>query len=430
MTPVPNAQSGLNDWLNHLMAIHPTEIDMGLGRVAAVAKVMELDSLGGTKVVTVAGTNGKGTTCAMIEAIMRKAGQRVGVYSSPHMLKYNERVRIDGVDASDEALIEAFCAIDAARGDISLTFFEYATLAGLYLFKQAKLDLVLLEVGLGGRLDATNIIDADIAVITAIDIDHQEYLGDTRELVGREKAGIMRAGRPVVIGDPDLPASVVEYAESIGAKMVRVNHEFSYQASETDWCFELGDMPQSSVPQFSLSGLPLPTLPLANAATALAVVQQLLALQFVTEAARTSIAAGLSGAKLTGRLEVVSEQPKIILDVAHNPHAAAYLTQRLEAYKGKRIFALCGMLKDKDCRAVLGLLEDQIHAWYLTDLNCERSAKAQDLLSYVSGDKAAYGFASVEQAYRALKPEIGQSDVVIVFGSFYTVAEFKQLDLS
>lgn len=316
MTPVPNAQSGLNDWLNHLMAIHPTEIDMGLGRVAAVAKVMGLDSLEGTKVVTVAGTNGKGTTCAMIEAIMRKAGQRVGVYSSPHMLKYNERVRIDGVDASDEALIEAFCAIDAARGDISLTFFEYATLAGLYLFKQAKLDLVLLEVGLGGRLDATNIIDADIAVITAIDIDHQEYLGDTRELVGREKAGIMRAGRPVVIGDPDLPASVVEYAESIGAKMVRVNHEFSYQASETDWRFELGDMPQSSVPQFSLSGLPLPTLPLANAATALAVVQQLLAEQFVTQAARTSIDAGLSGAKLTGRLEVVSEQPKIILDVA------------------------------------------------------------------------------------------------------------------
>ncbi|QYJ96234.1 bifunctional tetrahydrofolate synthase/dihydrofolate synthase [Shewanella alkalitolerans] len=430
MTPVPNAQSGLNDWLNHLMAIHPTEIDMGLGRVAAVAKVMGLDSLEGTKVVTVAGTNGKGTTCAMIEAIMREAGQRVGVYSSPHMLKYNERVRIDGVDASDEALIEAFCAIDAARGDTSLTFFEYATLAGLYLFKQAKLDLVLLEVGLGGRLDATNIIDADIAVITAIDIDHQEYLGDTRELVGREKAGIMRAGRPAVIGDPDLPVSVVEYAESIGAKMVRVNHEFSYQASETDWCFELGDMPQSSVPQFSLSGLPLPTLPLANAATALAVVQLLLAEQFVTEAARTSIAAGLSGAKLTGRLEVVSEQPKIILDVAHNPHAAAYLAQRLEAYKGKRIFALCGMLKDKDCRAVLGLLEDQIHAWYLTDLNCERSAKAQDLLSYLTGDKAAYGFASVEQAYQALKPEIGQSDVVIVFGSFYTVAEFKQLDLS
>ncbi|CAM4090105.1 bifunctional tetrahydrofolate synthase/dihydrofolate synthase [Shewanella aquimarina] len=425
MTSLPNAQSSLNDWLTHLIAIHPTEIDMGLGRVSAVARTMGLDSLAGTKVVTVAGTNGKGTTCAMIEAIMRQAGLRVGVYSSPHMLKYNERVRIDGLDASDEALIEAFCAIDAARGDISLTFFEYATLAGLYLFKQAGLDLVLLEVGLGGRLDATNIIDADIAVITAIDIDHQEYLGDTRELVGREKAGIMRAGRPVVIGDADLPASVVDYAESIGAKMLRVDQEFSYQASETDWRFKAAEPSH-----LSLSGLPLPSLPLANAATALAVVQQLMCQQFETEQARIAIATGLKEAKLAGRLEVVSEQPKIILDVAHNPHAASYLADRLRAYEGRRIFALCGMLKDKDCRAVLSLLDDQVHAWYLTDLNCERSAKAQDLLSYLSGDKAAYSFASVEQAYQALKPEIGQSDVVIVFGSFYTVAEFKQLDLS
>ncbi|MCG9723084.1 bifunctional tetrahydrofolate synthase/dihydrofolate synthase [Shewanella sp. Isolate7] len=425
MTSLPNAQSSLNDWLTHLMAIHPTEIDMGLGRVSAVAKIMGLDSLAGTKVVTVAGTNGKGTTCAMIEAIMRQAGLRVGVYSSPHMLKYNERVRIDGLDASDEALIEAFCAIDAARGDISLTFFEYATLAGLYLFKQAGLDLVLLEVGLGGRLDATNIIDADIAVITAIDIDHQEYLGDTRELVGREKAGIMRAGRPVVIGDPDLPASVVDYAESIGAKMLRVDQEFSYQASETDWCFKA-----AGPSHLSLSGLPLPSLPLGNAATALAVVQQLMQQDIESAQARLAIATGLKEAKLAGRLEVVSEQPKIILDVAHNPHAASYLAKRLSAYEGRRIFALCGMLKDKDCRAVLSLLDDQVHAWYLADLNCERSAKAQDLLSYLGGDKAAYGFTSVAQAYLALKPEIGQSDVVIVFGSFYTVAEFKQLDLS
>ncbi|KIO35772.1 bifunctional tetrahydrofolate synthase/dihydrofolate synthase [Shewanella sp. cp20] len=425
MTLLPNAQSSLNDWLTHLMAIHPTEIDMGLGRVSAVAKTMGLDSLAGTKVVTVAGTNGKGTTCAMIEAIMRQAGLRVGVYSSPHMLKYNERVRIDGLDASDEALIEAFCAIDAARGDISLTFFEYATLAGLYLFKQAGLDLVLLEVGLGGRLDATNIIDADIAVITAIDIDHQEYLGDTRELVGREKAGIMRAGRPVVIGDPDLPVSVVDYAGSIGAKMLRVDQEFSYQVSETDWCFKA-----AGPSHLSLSGLPLPSLPLANAATALAVVQQLMRQQFETEQARIAIATGLKEAKLAGRLEVVSEQPKIILDVAHNPHAASYLAKRLRAYQGRRIFALCGMLKDKDCRAVLSLLDDQVHAWYLADLDCERSAKAQDLLSYLGGDKPAYGFTSVAQAYLALKPEIGQSDVVIVFGSFYTVAEFKQLDLS
>ncbi|MFV7783015.1 bifunctional tetrahydrofolate synthase/dihydrofolate synthase [Shewanella marisflavi] len=421
MTPVPNAQSSLDTWLAHLLAIHPTEIDMGLSRVSAVAKTMGLESLGSTKVVTVAGTNGKGTTCAMIEAIMTQAGQRVGVYSSPHMLKYNERVRINGVDASDEALIEAFCAIDAARGATSLTFFEYATLAGLYLFKQAKLDLVLLEVGLGGRLDATNIIDADIAVITAIDLDHQEYLGDTRELVGREKAGIMRTARPVVIGEPDLPETVVEYGHAIGAQMVRVDHEFSYQATESDWCFSANE---AVLGNLLLPDLPLPTLPLANAATAVAVVSLL-----ETELPRGAIDSGLNRARLSGRLEVVSEQPKIILDVAHNPHAARYLSQRLKAYDGQRIFALCGMLKDKDCRAVLGLLDEQVHAWYLTDLDCERSAKAEDLLSYLGDGKQAMAFSSVRHAYQALKQEINQSDVVIVFGSFYTVAEFKQLDL-
>ncbi|GIU39719.1 bifunctional folylpolyglutamate synthase/dihydrofolate synthase [Shewanella colwelliana] len=410
-----NHHSSLDAWLAHLMSIHPSEIDMGLTRVTAVAKILGLTTLTNTKIVTVAGTNGKGTTCAMIEQVMAKAGWRVGVYSSPHLMKYNERVRVEGIDASDEALIEAFCAIDKARGDISLTFFEYATLAGLYVFKAAKLDLVLLEVGLGGRLDATNLIDADISVITAIDIDHQEYLGDTRELVGREKAGVFRTCRPAIVGDPNMPQSVVDYANEIEANLSAVGYGFTYQQKTSDWQF--------SGQSLSIDRLPLPQLPLPNAVTALAVVEQLL-----PTVDHDTVRASLQQARLTGRFETYSEHPLILLDVAHNPHAAAYLASRLAAHKGRRILALCGMLKDKDCQAVITTLKDCVDAWYFTDLNCDRSANAIELGSYLSGDTPSNHFGSMNQAWQALNQDMLSDDVVIVFGSFYTVAEFKNLD--
>ena len=416
MQTVPNHHSSLTTWLDHLMSIHPTEIDMGLSRVSSVAKLMGLTDLGHTKVVTVGGTNGKGTTCAMIEQIMMQAGYRVGVYSSPHMLNYNERVRVAGIDASDQALIDAFCAIDQARGEISLTFFEYATLAGLVIFKQSKLDIVLLEVGLGGRLDATNIIDADISVVTSVDIDHQEYLGDTRELVGREKAGIFREGRPAIVGERDLPESVIDVANDIGAQLLAVGDAFDYLQQGDSWDFKGASL--------SLSGLPVPQLPLPNAATALAVVEQLM-----PSISQDVIQQGLLQAKLTGRLELFSDEPLILLDVAHNPHAARYLKQRLVAYSGRRVVALCGMLKDKDCQAVISTLDEVVDTWYFTDLDCDRSAGADRLVACLPQGSIGYPFESIVLAYRALTNNICDDDVVIVFGSFYTVAEFKNLNL-
>ncbi|MCE9686846.1 bifunctional tetrahydrofolate synthase/dihydrofolate synthase [Shewanella sp. AS16] len=419
MPHAPQQDASLDTWLDYLLALHPTEIDMGLTRVLKVASLMGLTHLGRAKVVTVAGTNGKGTTCAMVEQILRLSGLRVGVYSSPHMLKYNERVRIEGEDASDSDLIEAFEAIERHRGDISLTFFEYATLAGLYLFKAADLDAVILEVGLGGRLDATNIIDADISVVTAVDLDHQLFLGDTREAVGREKAGIFRRQRPAVIGEPDLPASVDETAIALGAIPYRVGREFSYQPHGHSWDFN-GRV-------FHLTDIPLPALPLPNAATAIAVIEM-----GWPETAPAVIYEGIATARLAGRLERVSEQPLIMLDVAHNPHAARYLAKRLYPIKaalegGGRLFALCGMLKDKDIAGVLPELLELVDAWYLVSLSGERGASAQQLHSALPAACEAHEFDDLAAAWEALNTQITADDVVIVFGSFYTVAGFKSL---
>ncbi|MGL4472974.1 MAG: Mur ligase family protein, partial [Shewanella sp.] len=212
----PAANSSLDTWLDYILAMHPTEIDMGLSRISQVAERLGVKMLTPSKVITVAGTNGKGTTCAMLASILQEAGYSVGVYSSPHLLRYNERISVNGVDVSDEQLIAAFQLIERTRAELSLTFFEFATLAALVIFKEQALDVIILEVGLGGRLDATNLIDADVSVVTAIDLDHQEYLGDTRELVGKEKAGIFRAGKPAISGDPDCPASVLAVANDIG----------------------------------------------------------------------------------------------------------------------------------------------------------------------------------------------------------------------
>ncbi len=416
MPITPNTQSSLTTWLEHLLSIHPTEIEMGLTRVASVAQKMQLLNLGKTKIITVAGTNGKGTTCAFIEQILMEAEQRVGVYSSPHLLRYNERVRIAGIDASDADFIEAFCAIDKARGDISLTFFEYATLAALVIFKQADLDVVVLEVGLGGRLDATNIIDADISVVTSIDIDHQEYLGDTRELVGREKAGIFRQNRPAIAGDRALPQSVRDVADQVQANLFVIGEAFELEQNQENWNFK-GHLRE-------FVELPYPQLPLPNAVTALAVIEQLL--PDITE---QQVREGIRKAQLTGRLELVSESPTILLDVAHNPHAAHYLKLQLAKYGQRRIVALCGMLKDKDSRSVISILSDVVEQWFFTDLDSERSAKASQLLSCLPADKQGDAFESIASAYAALSEKICIDDVVIVFGSFYTVSEFKQLDL-
>lgn len=415
MLTAPASNAALEPWLDYLLSIHPSEIDMGLTRVAKVAQILNLLDLGQTKIVTVAGTNGKGTTCAMLENILRLSGLTVGVYSSPHMLKYNERVRINGNDVSDGAFVAAFEQIEAARGDISLTFFEYATLAGLILFKAAQLDVVILEVGLGGRLDATNIIDADISVVTSVDLDHESYLGNTRELVGREKAGIFRCGKPAIVGEPNLPHTVNEVANEVGAILYRVGNEFSYQVHVNLWDF------QGQV--LKLHDLALPALPLPNAATVLAVIEQ-----GWPNIAPEIIAKGISSARLTGRLERVSEQPLVLLDVAHNPHAARFLVQQLASMVvGKRVFALCGMLKDKDIAGVLPVVDPLVDTWYLVSLHGERGASASQLRKTLAAEANALEFEEIDAAWSALKAQISPDDVVIVFGSFYTVAGFKSL---
>lgn len=415
MLTAPASNAALEQWLDYLLSIHPSEIDMGLTRVAKVAQILNLLDLGQTKIVTVAGTNGKGTTCAMLENILRLSGLTVGVYSSPHMLKYNERVRINGSDASDGAFVAAFEQIEAARGDISLTFFEYATLAGLILFKAAQLDVVILEVGLGGRLDATNIIDADISVVTSVDLDHESYLGNTRELVGREKAGIFRCGKPAIVGEPNLPHTVNEVANEVGAILYRVGNEFSYQVHGKLWDF------QGQV--LKLGDLALPTLPLPNAATVLAVIEH-----GWPNISAEIIAKGISTARLTGRFEQVNEQPLVLLDVAHNPHAARFLVQQLASLVvGKRVFALCGMLKDKDIAGVLPVVDPLVDTWYLVSLHGERGASASQLRKTLAAEANAFEFEGIDAAWSALKAQISPDDVVIVFGSFYTVAGFKSL---
>ncbi|WP_076537132.1 bifunctional tetrahydrofolate synthase/dihydrofolate synthase [Shewanella sp. UCD-KL21] len=426
LTVKPAQDASLSQWLDYLLSIHPTEIDMGLTRVTAVAERLSLLSLPESKVITVAGTNGKGTTCAMLEAVFLQAGKTVGVYSSPHLVKFNERVRLNHIDVTDAQIIEAFSAIEQARAEISLSFFEFATLTGLYIFKRAKPEIILLEVGLGGRLDATNIIDADVSVITSIDIDHQEYLGDTRELVGREKAGVFRASRLAVIGEPDCPNSIIEYAQAINAHAYGVNKDFSYaianNTSTNNTSTDNSATWHYCSANRSIEAIPLPRLPLANAATAIAVIEQAF-----PQLSDNDIKQGIANASLSGRFEQVLDQPQVWVDVAHNPHAAKYLATQLQGFKPARIIALCGMLKDKDAAAVLKELEDSIDEWNFVSLSVERGNDAKTLAKQLNTSLSASQFESMDLAWRSIKSNINADDVVIVFGSFYTVAAFSEL---
>lgn len=412
------AQSqSLSDWLSYLEQIHPSVIDLGLHRVGLVADRLGLRQLPAT-VVTVGGTNGKGTTCALLEAIYRAAGYRVGVYSSPHLLRYNERVRIQGQDASDAELCQAFAAVEAARGEVSLTFFEFGTLAALWLFRAAAPDLVLLEVGLGGRLDATNLVESDLAVVTSIALDHCDWLGDTREAIASEKAGIYRPGKPAISGEPNPPVTLAQTAQAIGAKLLQVGADFRRNEAEAVWHF------QGARQQWR--ELPYPELPLDNAVTALAVVEQL-SLPIDSAAIRT----GLAGARLAGRMQLLRTQPQVTLDVAHNPHSAHYLARQLAA-RGKvgRRLAVAGMLKDKDIRQTLGELVELVDLWFLADLHGARAALAQELSAVLPSESARHCYASVADAYREALATAQEQDEIIVLGSFHTVAEAMAEELN
>ncbi|MWN31746.1 MULTISPECIES: bifunctional tetrahydrofolate synthase/dihydrofolate synthase [unclassified Gilliamella] len=411
----PNAMSDLNTWLCYLEQLHPTTIDLGLERVKTVAQRLNLVQPA-PYIFTVAGTNGKGTTCRTLEMILLEAGLHVGVYSSPHLLRFTERVRINNQESSEQETVKAFVEIEKARADISLTYFEYATLAALYQFKHAKLDVVILEVGLGGRLDATNIVDADVAVITTIDIDHIDYLGDTRESIGREKAGIFKSKSIAVVGEPDMPTSILNVAKLVNCPIYSVNCDWYFrQVNNNSWAF------QSSIKQYE--NLPIANVPLANAATAVA------ALSYSSlKITRHEIVNGLKNSNLTGRFQIIKTSPLVILDVAHNPHAATYLTQQLEKLKEKylglgKLRFVIGMLKDKDIKSTLSILTGD--AWYCASLYGERGCSAEVLKQHLlnKGEFNVSTFDTVSKAYRKAMQDAEQTDIIVICGSFHTVSD-------
>lgn len=409
---IPQATSPLAAWLYYLERLHSQPIELGLERVKQVAERLDLLKPA-PKVFTVAGTNGKGTTCCTLESILLAAGLRVGVYSSPHLLRYTERVRIQGQELPEAEHSHSFARIEAGRGDISLTYFEFGTLSALQLFKQANLDVVILEVGLGGRLDATNIVDSDVAAITSIAIDHTDWLGFDRESIGREKAGVFRRGKPAIVGEPDMPQSIADVAATLGAYLYQrdIAWQFSQHGSfdqpQNGWNWLCGDR--------QLTDLPLPNVPLANAATALAVLHYS-GLPLSEDAIRQ----GLQAASLPGRFQRVSEQPLLILDVAHNPHAARYLTDKLaQLPKQGKVRAVVGMLSDKDIGGTLACLSEQVDEWYCAPLEGPRGASAEQLAEHLAQSRQ---FSDVETAWRQAMQDAEPQDVVIVCGSFHTVA--------
>lgn len=410
----------LADWLAYLEQLHPSAIDMGLDRVRAVSAQLGL-TRPAPLVVTVTGTNGKGSTCAFIVSLLRSQGLKVGSYSSPHLLRYNERVQLSGCQASDRDLCEAFAAVEAARGDISLTYFEMGTLAAFWLFERAQLDAAVLEVGLGGRLDAVNIVDADLAVITNIGLDHADWLGDTRESVAYEKAGILRAGKSALCGDLDAPAPLLEQAKSLRVPLLLRGRDFDLAVDPRTWLWR-GVGPAGE--PLELHGLPLLSLPVENAALAL---QAYASLGLPWDSVILSTA--LQQTRVTGRLDSRQiswrgRKVSLLLDVGHNPHAASYLARRIEQRPiGGRRLAVFGLLADKDLDGVLDALRTSIADWAVAPLPTPRTQSATQLSAALLERGAPVNeYASIEQALDAQCAKAEPDDEVLVFGSFYCVA--------
>jgi dihydrofolate synthase / folylpolyglutamate synthase len=413
----------LAGWLTYLETLHPKSIAMGLERVRDVASRLPLAPA--CPVITVTGTNGKGSTCAMLEAILRCGGYRVGMYTSPHLERYNERVRMAGEIVSDDDLLAAFDAVEAGRiggaNDATpLTYFEFGTLAALWLFARAKLNVLVLEVGLGGRLDAVNLIDADVAVVTTVDLDHMDYLGPTREDIGREKAGIFRSGRPAICGERNPPAALIEYADNIGARLVRIGRDFDFVAEGKQWRYR--------GPGGERYGLPVPALrgdyQFANASVALATLDALRDRIPVTAGA---IREGLVSVELPGRFQVLPGRPTVVLDVAHNPHAARVLATSLGAMGfHPETFAVFGMYADKDIQGVINPVKSRIDHWYVAGLPGVRGAPALMIIEKLRAagvaQTAIHAFDTIASAFRAARDAASNTDRIIVFGSFLTVA--------
>jgi dihydrofolate synthase/folylpolyglutamate synthase len=408
----------LADWLRYQERIHPQAIQLGLDRVAEVRSRLGL--IPDFPIITVGGTNGKGSTCAMLEAILHRAGYRVGCYTSPHLLEYNERVRIGQTNASDAALCQAFAHVEQARGDIALTYFEFGTLAALWMFCQANLEAAILEVGLGGRLDAVNVFDADCAILTSVALDHQDYLGDDLETIGFEKAGIFRPNRPAIFSDMEVPQSVIARAQVIGARLLLGGKDFGCTRMEGQW--------QYWGPHGRHHALPFPALrgsyQLRNASGVLAALGEL---RDVLPVALHDIKRGLLEVELAARLQVLPGRPAVVLDVAHNPHAARVLADGLgDMGFCQNTLAVFSMLKDKDARGVIDAVKHRFDAWYLGGIDSARAASVDWLSTHIAELAAGapvHSFTGLGAAYQAAWEAAGQNDRIVVFGSFYTVAE-------
>ena len=408
----------LEDWLFYLESQHHKEIDLGLTRIIDLAKDAGLANLGSAKVVLVAGTNGKGTTIRFLEQYLLSLGHSVGVYGSPHMHVYNERVRINGEMLSDEDHIGAFRFIEDVRADKGLTFFEFGTLAAFKLLKDANLDFALIEVGLGGRLDATNILSHDVSVITTLGMDHTDWLGDTIEQIGFEKAGIFRANKPGVVGLADAPATVFEQAENLSVSSLAVRgKDFDVIQNDKNWDYVNGDM--------QIRDLPNTLIPHQNIATGLTALMQL---GILPEQAQVQNV--LQRLSLPGRMQIVSEQPLCMVDVAHNAHAVKYLVSQLESDEKLRAVsqrqAVIAMMADKDINNAIAEIAPLIEQWHVAPLvGNPRAATVQELVDIIStqSDKPIKQYATISDAWQGAKQEMNHDGLLLGFGSFYTVAE-------
>ena len=411
----------LPQWLEYIERLHPKTIALGLERVNQVRQALGLQP--SFPIIIVGGTNGKGSACAMLEAILHHAGYRVGCYTSPHLLRYNERVRIARAEASDADLVRAFTAVESARADVTLTYFEFGTLAALWLFVARPVDIAVLEVGLGGRLDAVNVFDADCAVITSVDIDHVDYLGADREVIGFEKAGIFRNGRPAICADPAPPASLKRHAAQIGAQLLAIGTDFGVTAHGVHWQYWGPCGKRGALPHPALRG----ACQLGNAAAAITALECLRQQLPVT---MSDIRTGLLQAESPGRFQVLPGRPVIILDVAHNPHAVRALAANLAAMgRSGRTLAVFAMLKDKDVAGVITVLKTLVGHWFVAGLAGPRGASAAELHQALAaaGVASATPCADVAAAYAQACDMAMENDRILVFGSFYTVAAVMQL---
>ncbi len=415
----------LDSWLEHISLQHSAEIVLGLERVRTVWERMGRPQAPIN--ITVGGTNGKGSTCAMLEAMLRAAGYATGFYTSPHLVRYNERVRLNQAEATDALLAESFEAVEAARlspEPIALTYFEFGTLSALWIFVQQKVEVGILEIGLGGRLDAVNMVDADVSIVCSVDLDHMAFLGDTREKIGWEKAHIYRPGKPAIFADLDPPATLLEHARALGAELLLLNRDYRFERMDQQWRLT-GHL---NGQDFARAGLPLPALrgsyQLKNASAAL------VALAVLSDRLPVSlghIKQGLLQVDWPGRLQVMPGRPVVVLDVAHNPHAVRALHDALGGMEYfENTYAVFGMMKDKDIDAVIALIKDRIDHWFVAGLAVERGATAALLAEKLAAaglDGRFTLYTSITEAYAAARERAGQNDRILAFGSFHTVAD-------